>query len=68
MSNEEVGDIKELFNKIDTDNDGIVSVEELKAGLLKFGSQLAEADVQLLIEAVSQFLTCVVDICIFVEL
>ncbi|KAK1355682.1 Calcium-dependent protein kinase 13 [Heracleum sosnowskyi] len=52
LSNEEVGDIKELFNKIDTDNDGIVSVEELKAGLQKFGSQLAEADVQLLIEAV----------------
>lgn len=65
MSNEEVGDIKELFNKIDTDNDGIVSVEELKAGLKKFGSQLAEADVQLLIEAVSQFLTCMVIICIF---
>ncbi|KAL8093055.1 calcium-dependent protein kinase 13 [Apium graveolens] len=52
LSNEEVGDIKELFNKIDTDSDGIVSVEELKAGLHKFGSQLAEADVQLLIEAV----------------
>lgn len=52
MSNEEVGDLKELFNKIDTDNDGIVSVEELKLGLQKFGSQLAEADVQLLIEAV----------------
>ncbi|KAL8146571.1 calcium-dependent protein kinase 13-like [Apium graveolens] len=52
LSNEEVGDIKELFNKIDTDNDGIVSVEELKFGLQKFGSQLAEADIQLLIEAV----------------
>lgn len=57
MSNEEVGDIKELFNKIDTDNDGIVSVGELRVGLQKFGSQLAEADIQLLIEAVSQFLT-----------
>lgn len=42
-----------MFQKIDTDNDGIVSVEELKVGLQKFGSQLAESEVQMLIEAVS---------------
>ncbi|MCL7041534.1 hypothetical protein MKW94_025623 [Papaver nudicaule] len=52
LSVEEVEDIKVMFNKIDTDNDGIVSVEELKAGLQKFGSQLAESEVQMLIEAV----------------
>lgn len=52
LSNEEVGDLKEMFNKIDTNNDGIVSVEELKAGL-KLNSQLAESEVQMLIEAVS---------------
>ncbi|XP_060202384.1 calcium-dependent protein kinase 13-like [Lycium barbarum] len=51
LSNEEVGDLKEMFNKIDTDNDGIVSVEELKAGLQK-NSQLAESEVQMLIEAI----------------
>ncbi|KAM7463955.1 hypothetical protein LguiA_032076 [Lonicera macranthoides] len=52
LSNEEVEDIREMFNKIDTDNDGIVSIEELKIGLQKFSTQLAESEVQLLIEAV----------------
>mgnify|MGYP003366508881 CR=1 FL=1 len=42
-----------MFKKIDTDNDGIVSIEELKSGLRNFGSQLADSDIQLLIEAVS---------------
>lgn len=42
-----------MFKKMDTDNDGIVSIEELKYGLRKFGSQLAEGEVQMLIEAVS---------------
>lgn len=37
---------------MDTDNDGIVSIEELKSGLRNFGSQLAESEVQMLIEAV----------------
>ena len=42
-----------MFMKMDTDGDGIVSVEELKTGLRNFGSQLAESEVQMLIEAVS---------------
>jgi len=57
LSVEEVEDIKEMFKKIDIDNDGIVSCDELKAGLTKFGSQLAESEVQMLIEAVSIFST-----------
>ncbi|KAI5561287.1 hypothetical protein POPTR_016G117200v4 [Populus trichocarpa] len=52
LSIEEVEDIKEMFMKMDTDGDGIVSVEELKTGLRNFGSQLAESEVQMLIEAV----------------
>lgn len=40
---------------MDTDNDGIVSYEELKGGIAKFGSHLAESEVQMLIEAVSMF-------------
>ncbi|KAL3617497.1 Calcium-dependent protein kinase 13 [Castilleja foliolosa] len=52
LSNEEVEGIKEIFTKIDADNDGIVSTEELKAGLQKLNSQLAESEVQMLIEAV----------------
>ncbi|XP_028760983.1 calcium-dependent protein kinase 13 [Neltuma alba] len=53
LSTEEVEDIKEIFKKMDSDNDGIVSVEELKAGFQNFGSQLAESEVQSLIEAVN---------------
>ena len=53
LSNEEVEGIKEIFAKIDTDNDGKVSIEELKAGLLKFNGQMDPSEVQMLIEAVS---------------
>ena len=53
MSAEEVEDIKEMFKTMDTDNDGIVSYEELKTGLAKLGSQLVESEMQMLIEAVS---------------
>ena len=57
MSTEEVEDIKEMFRMMDTDNDGIVSHDELKAGLAKFGSHLVESEVQMLIEAVSELST-----------
>ncbi|RZR81755.1 hypothetical protein BHM03_00008049, partial [Ensete ventricosum] len=52
LSTEEVEDIKEMFRMMDADNDGIVSHDELKAGLAKFGSHLVESEVQMLIEAV----------------
>lgn len=42
-----------MFKKMDNDNDGIVSIEELKAGFRNFGSQLAESEIQMFIEAVS---------------
>ncbi|VAH81455.1 unnamed protein product [Triticum turgidum subsp. durum] len=53
LSAEEVEDIKEMFKAMDTDNDGIVSCEELKSGIAKFGSHLAESEVQMLIEALT---------------
>jgi calcium-dependent protein kinase len=53
LSAEEVEDIKEMFKVMDTDNDGKVSYEELKSGIAKFGSHLAESEVQMLIESVS---------------
>ncbi|RWW76743.1 hypothetical protein BHE74_00015139, partial [Ensete ventricosum] len=53
LSTEEVEDIKEMFRMMDADNDGIVSHDELKAGLAKFGSHLVESEVQMLIEAVT---------------
>ncbi|KAK6943484.1 Protein kinase domain [Dillenia turbinata] len=52
LSAEEVEDIRDMFKNMDTDSDGVVSIEELKSGLHKFGSQLAESEVQMLIEAV----------------
>lgn len=52
LSAEEVEDIKEMFKTMDTDNDGIVTCEELKAGIIKSGSSLAESEVQMLIDAV----------------
>nr|ACG37185.1 calcium-dependent protein kinase, isoform AK1 [Zea mays] len=52
LSAEEVEDIKDMFKTMDTDNDGIVSYEELKTGIAKLGSHLAESEVQMLIEAV----------------
>ena len=45
-----------MFKRMDTDNDGIISIEELKTGLRSSGSQLAESEVEMLIEAVSTFI------------
>ncbi|VAH65616.1 unnamed protein product [Triticum turgidum subsp. durum] len=53
LSAEEVEDIKEMFKAMDTDNDGIISCEELKSGIAKFGSHLVESEVQMLIEALT---------------
>ncbi|KAG9157897.1 hypothetical protein Leryth_000072, partial [Lithospermum erythrorhizon] len=53
LSNEEVEDVKELFGKIDMDSDGIVSIEELKAGIQKYNPEMAESEVQMFIESVS---------------
>ena len=47
-----------MFKKMDSDNDGIVSIEELKAGFRNFGSQLAESEVQMLIETVWSTFSC----------
>ncbi|PKU66129.1 Calcium-dependent protein kinase 13 [Dendrobium catenatum] len=57
LSTEEVEDMKGKFKMMDTDNDGIISCEELKNGLVKFGSSLVESELQMLIEAVSKFFT-----------
>lgn len=41
-----------MFKLMDTDSDGKVSYEELKAGLRKVGSQLAEPEMKMLMEVV----------------
>ncbi|XP_037422422.1 calcium-dependent protein kinase 9-like [Triticum dicoccoides] len=51
LSAEEVEVIKEMFALMDTDNNGRVTLEELKAGLARVGSKLAEPEMELLMEA-----------------
>ncbi|KAF7838409.1 calcium-dependent protein kinase 10-like [Senna tora] len=50
LSIEEVEIIKDMFTLMDIDKDGKVTYEELKAGLRKVGSQLAEPEIKMLME------------------
>ncbi|OWM90449.1 calcium-dependent protein kinase 10-like isoform X1 [Punica granatum] len=50
LSIQEVEVIRDMFALMDTDNDGKVTYEELKAGLQKVGSQLAEPEIKMLME------------------
>uniref|UniRef100_A0A0D9VXM0 non-specific serine/threonine protein kinase n=1 Tax=Leersia perrieri TaxID=77586 RepID=A0A0D9VXM0_9ORYZ len=51
LSVEEVEVIRDMFALMDTDNNGKVTLQELKAGLVKVGSKLAEPEMELLMEA-----------------
>jgi calcium-dependent protein kinase len=53
LSVEEAADIKDMFDKMDLNKDQVLSFDELKLGLHKLGHQMADADVQILMEAVS---------------
>ncbi|CAN0900757.1 Calcium-dependent protein kinase 30 [Linum grandiflorum] len=50
LSLEEVEVIRDMFTLMDTDGDGKITYEELKAGLRKVGSQLAEPEIKMLME------------------
>ncbi|RZC58726.1 hypothetical protein C5167_006027 [Papaver somniferum] len=50
LSIEEVEVIRDMFKLMDTDNSGKITYEELKAGLQKVGSQLAEPEMKMLME------------------
>lgn len=52
LSPEEIKGLKQMFNNMDTDKSGTITVEELKVGLTKLGSKISEAEVQKLLEAV----------------
>ncbi|XP_075479015.1 calcium-dependent protein kinase 10-like isoform X3 [Primulina tabacum] len=54
LSVEEVEVMMDMFALMDTDNDGRVTYEELKAGLRKVGSQLAEPEIKLLMDVDGQ--------------
>lgn len=53
MTLEEVEVIREMFALMDSDGDGKISYDELKTGLRKVGSQLAEAEMKLLMDVVN---------------
>ncbi|KAI3730323.1 hypothetical protein L1987_61492 [Smallanthus sonchifolius] len=48
---EEMNGLKQMFNNMDTDGSGFITYEELKTGLSKLGSRLAESEIQQLLEA-----------------
>jgi len=50
--------LKEMFKSMDTDNNGTITFEELKAGLPKLGTKLSESEVRQLMEAVQYILFC----------
>lgn len=45
--------MKEMFRTMDVNNNGKITLEELKHGLHKMGYQLPDADVKILMDAVS---------------
>jgi len=58
LSEEEIMGLKEMFKSMDTDNNGTITFEELKAGLPKLGTKLSESEVRQLMEAVQYILFC----------
>ena len=50
---EEAAGIKEAFDTMDTGNRGKINMEELKVGLQRIGHQIPDAELQILMEAVS---------------
>ncbi|KAI7737575.1 hypothetical protein M8C21_019536, partial [Ambrosia artemisiifolia] len=50
LSIEEVEVIKDMFTLMDSDGDGKITFDELKAGLKKIGSQLSEPEIRLLMD------------------
>ena len=51
-SEEDIKGLKQMFNNIDTDGSGTVTLEELRVGLARLGSKLTEAEIKQLMDAV----------------
>ncbi|XP_027914242.1 calcium-dependent protein kinase 3-like [Vigna unguiculata] len=51
LSEEEIIGLKEMFKSMDTDNNGIITFEEMKTGLPKLGTKISESEVRQLMEA-----------------
>lgn len=57
LSIEEVEVMRDMFTLMDTNNDGKVTYQELRDGLRKVGSQLAEPEIKMMMDVVN--LLCV---------
>ena len=53
LSEEEIKGLKQMFNNMDTDKSGTITLEELKTGLSRLGSKLTEIEIKQLMDAVS---------------
>ncbi|OMO79523.1 hypothetical protein COLO4_24400 [Corchorus olitorius] len=51
LPNEEIHAITQMFNMMDTDDNGDLTFEELRDGLLKIGHSVADPDVKMLMDA-----------------
>ncbi|BDA50363.1 Calcium-dependent protein kinase 34 [Coccomyxa sp. Obi] len=51
MSPEEIAGLRSLFQSLDTDKSGTVTLEELKEGLAKQGSEVTQRELQALVES-----------------
>lgn len=52
LSEEDAKGLKQMFKNMDTDGSGTITFDELKIGLSRLGSQLAEGEVRQLLDAV----------------
>jgi calcium-dependent protein kinase len=52
LSEEEIGDLKDWFKTMDTDNSGTITLDELKDGLQQVSSELMESEIKDLMAAV----------------
>jgi calcium-dependent protein kinase len=53
LSEEEIQGLKQMFKNMDTDNSGMITLDELRHGLTKQGTKLSENKLLQLMEAVS---------------
>nr|AAV28169.1 calcium-dependent protein kinase 1 [Vicia faba] len=51
LSEEEIGGLKELFKMLDADSSGTITLDELKEGLKRVGSELMESEIKDLMDA-----------------
>ena len=52
LKEEEIAGLREMFESMDTDGSGTITMEELRAGLKKFGASLSEDEIEKIMEEV----------------